>query len=185
MTVTWIICSLENRHSLPNTSIRSPSLFWAGKAVLWCPAIVLPVVCYFYQPPLSNMSNRWAPTSRALHEREIRRNRKLHHQRLRKIKPSIDMKPPRSMSIKRSAKKREQIQADRQSDINYNNALLMDKILHVARRKNKWVSFVFLKRKWQNFLLCFPGSKRERRKQKKRRKKGNERARERVDAGAT
>ena len=42
--------------------------------------------------------------------------------------------------MKRSGKKREQMIAEKQSNINYNNALLMDKILHVARRKNVYLA---------------------------------------------
>ena len=94
------------------------------------------------RPPLIAMpvNNRWVPTSRKSQERERRKNKRIHHDRLRNIKSSIDMTAPRSLSMKRSGKKREQMLAEKQSNINYNNALLMDKILHVARRKNVYLA---------------------------------------------
>ena len=85
------------------------------------------------------MSNNWPATSRKLRNREINRNMRLHRKRLQKIKPSIDMRKPNSLSKKRSTAKREQTLRDREDAIEYENQILMNKILQVVRRPNEFL----------------------------------------------
>eukprot|EP00948_MAST-09A_sp_MAST-9A-sp1_P000433 g433.t1 len=64
---------------------------------------------------------------------------RLHRKRLANIKASVNMKKPKSMKKKRSTAKREQALREREDAIEYENQILMNKILQVVRRPNEFL----------------------------------------------
>ncbi|KAA0146179.1 hypothetical protein FNF27_05322 [Cafeteria roenbergensis] len=74
-------------------------------------------------------------SSKLLYERELAERHKRHKDRLRRMKPSVDNKPPkRFVHLERNLKK-EQMQEDRFAQIEHENRLLLHRMSEIMNRR--------------------------------------------------
>eukprot|EP00003_Mantamonas_plastica_P023389 TRINITY_DN41_c0_g2_i1.p1 TRINITY_DN41_c0_g2~~TRINITY_DN41_c0_g2_i1.p1 ORF type:complete len:292 (+),score=109.87 TRINITY_DN41_c0_g2_i1:195-1070(+) len=90
------------------------------------------------QSPSSYPSVHRAPIigNRRLHQYEIERAQKLHKQRLKKIKPSIDNSQPKTYNHLARNAKRTQLEEERLTKIEHDNKILLEKMSAILRQKN-------------------------------------------------
>lgn len=74
--------------------------------------------------------------NRLIGERERVKEHIMHIQRLRSIKPSVDMKPPPKPTHIKNNYKKEMKNMERLSEIQYQNRVLLRKMLHIDLQNN-------------------------------------------------
>ena len=79
-----------------------------------------------YPMPMSVQHMRVSNKATAL--RELHRSQRMHMEKLRNMKPGIDMKPPATMNLLKYNAKRIQVEAERNATIERENKILLGKM---------------------------------------------------------